>query len=96
MKKFRSLIALLLILGCLFSLTACDSFYQLFIDEDDTSSGVYVAIYNKKSSDEVISGISDVSFMKGDLRSKIKEYDLSFEVTLTFDLETKKRGVAVL
>lgn len=89
MKKFlRILIIAILVLCATFSLTACNSFYELFVDENDTSSGVYTAIYDKNSTDEEIAGIPDIPFMKGDLRSKIKEYDLSFEATVTLDLET--------
>ena len=89
MKYIRNLVAAILVLGCVFGLTGCDSFYELFVDEDDTSSGVYIAVYDKSLADEEIAGIPDVPFMKGDLRSKIGEYDLSFEVTLSLDLETK-------
>lgn len=87
MKLIRNLTAAALLMCCVLDMTAC-GFYDLFVDENDTSSGVYVAIYNKDSADEELSAISDVSFMKGDLRNEIKEYDLSFEVTLSFDLET--------
>lgn len=93
MKKFlRNLIIAILVLCAAFSLTACNSFYELFVDENDTSSGVYTAIYDKNSTDEEIAGIPDIPFMKGDLRSKIKEYDLSFEATVTLDLETENEA----
>lgn len=89
MKKFiRNLIAVILALCSAFCLAGCDSFYALFVDESDTSSGVYTAIYDKNSSDEEIAGIPDVPFLRGDLRSELKTYDLSFEATLTLDLET--------
>ena len=80
MKIIRNLTAVALLMCCVLSMTAC-GFYELFVDENDTSSGVYVAIYNKDSTDEELSAISDVSFMKSDLINEIKEYDLSFEVT---------------
>lgn len=92
MRYIRKLIASMLVLSCVFGLTGCDSFYELFVDEDDTSSGVYIAVSDKNSTDEEIAGIPDVPFMKGDLRNKIKEYDLSFETTLSLDLETKNEA----
>lgn len=92
MKYFRNLIAAILVLACVLGLTGCDSFYELFVDEDDTSSGVYIAVYDKNATDEELAGIPDTPFMKGDLRSKIKEYDLSFETTLSLDLETENEA----
>lgn len=88
MKFIRKLTAAAMILCCIFSLTACKSFYQMFVDEEDTSDGVYFTVYNKDSSEKALSEIPELSFMRGDLRDEIKAHDLSFEVTLTFDLET--------
>lgn len=92
MKSIRRFLVAAILLCCISSLTACDSFYQLFIDENDTSSGVYTAIYDKDSSDEDISAIPETPFLKGDLREAIKTYDLSFEVTLSYDLETENEA----
>ena len=88
MKKIKKWISLCVACCCAFFLSGCDSFYELFIDEDDTSSGVYYVIYNADSTDEEIASISDVSFMKSDLLDEISTYDLSFEITLAFDTET--------
>ena len=72
------------------SLCACsaDSFYELFIDEEDTSTGVYYVIYDSDSTDEEIASIGEFPFMKADLYDEIKEYDLSLEITMAFDVET--------
>ena len=76
--------------ACVLSLCACssDSFFSLFVDEDDTSSGVYYVIYNAGSTDEELASVGDLSFMKSDLVDEIAEYDLSMEVTVAFDTET--------
>lgn len=92
MKLIGKLTAAVLVLCCAFAMTACGSFYELFVDENDTSSGVYAVVYDKDSTDEVLSEISEVSFMKSDLRNELKAYDLSFEVTLSFDLETSNEA----
>lgn len=93
MKKFiRNLLALILAVNCAFCMTACDSFYELFVDENDTSSGVYTAIYDKNLTDEEIAGIPEIPFMKGDLRNELKKYDLSLEATLSLDLETENEA----
>lgn len=92
MKYFRKLAAAILVPACVLGLTGCDSFFELFVDEEDTSSGVYIAVYDKSSTDEELAGIPDTPFMKGDLRSKIKEYDLSFEATLSLDPETENEA----
>lgn len=75
---------------CALALCACssDSFFSLFVDEDDTSSGVYYVIYNADSTDEELASIGDLSFMKSDLVDEIAEYDLSMEVTVAYDTET--------
>lgn len=92
MRLIRKLAVVALVLSCSLGLTACDSFYQLFVEEDDNSSGVYCAIYSKDSSDEDIAAIPDVPLTKSDLRDGIKTYDLSYEVTLNFDLETSNEA----
>ena len=90
MKVIKKIIAAVLAAVCAFSLCACSatSFYELFIDEDDTSYGVYYAIYNADSTEEELDAIGDLSFMKSDLVDELAEYDLSMEVTVAFDTET--------
>ena len=89
-KITKKISSALLAVICAFSLCACsaDSFYELFIDEDDTSYGVYYAIYNADSTEEELDAIGDLSFMKSDLVDELAEYDLSMEITLAFDTET--------
>lgn len=90
MKVIRKIIAAVPAAVCALSLCACsaDSFYELFIDEDDTSYGVYYAIYNADSTEEELDAIGDLSFMKSDLVDELAEYDLSMEITVAFDTET--------
>ena len=87
-KKKHSTMLCILCLLLICNLTACESFYQLFVDEEHTSAGVYFVIYNADSSEEEIASIPELPFMKGDLTDLITTYDLSFEITLAFDLET--------
>ena len=70
------------------ALTGCESFYELFVDESDTSSGVYYVIYDEDSTAEEIAAIGDLSFIKGDLRDELATYGLSMEITVAFDTET--------
>ena len=75
---------------CAFAMCACsaDSFFALFVEEDNASSGVYYVIYNADSTDDELAAISDLSFMKSDLIDELAGYDLSMEITLAFDTET--------
>ncbi len=92
MKCIRRMTPVLAALCSALCMTGCDSFYQMFIDEEDASEGVYFVVYNENSSEEDLASIPEASFMKSDLRDKIKEYGLSFEVTLTFDPETSNEA----
>ena len=85
-KKLTVLVSLTLI--CTLTLTACGSFYDLFVEEDGGDDGVYYVIYDENSTDEELTAIPDVHLMAGDLRDEIKTYGLSYEVTIAFDTET--------
>ena len=91
MKKFiRTAAAAAAVICCMAVLCGCsaESFFSLFVEEDNASSGVYYVIYNSDSTDDEIASIGDLSFMKSDLIDEIKTYDLSLEITLAFDTET--------
>lgn len=85
-KKFA--ISAVLLLICIFSFTACDSFYELFVEEGAGQDGVYYVIYDETNTDEEIAAIPDVHFTAGDLTKEIKKYGLSYEITVAFDTET--------
>lgn len=84
--KQRILLGICLLV-CMMTLTACDAFYQLFSDES-TDMGIYTAIYDSENSDEEIASIPNLSLLVADLRNDLKTYDLTFEVSLAYDLET--------
>ena len=90
LKVVKKITAAAAAAACALSLCACsaEGFYELFIDEEDTSTGVYYVIYNSDSTDEEIASIGEFPFMKADLYDEIKEYDLSLEITMAFDVET--------
>lgn len=86
-KKFTAAVALMLV--CIFALSACSSFYDLFA-EGGGEDGVYIAIYDATNTDEEIAAIPDVKLIAaGDLLSCLKTYGLSYEITVAFDTETK-------
>ena len=90
LKVVKKITAAAAAAACALSLCACsaEGFYELFIDEEDTSAGVYYVIYDSESTDEEIASIGELPFMKADLYDEIKEYDLSLEITMAFDVET--------
>ena len=86
-KKLTAVVALILV--CVFALSACSSFYDMFIEEGGGEDGVYYVIYDNTNTDEEIKALSDVKLMAaGDLLDGIKTYGLSYEVTIAFDTET--------
>lgn len=80
------------LLVCIFTMSACDSFYELFTEEDSGDDGVYYVIYDDTNTEEEIAAIPNVHLMAGDLRNDIKKYGLTYEVTLTFDTETENEA----
>ena len=88
MRTFKRIATAVLALAALLMTTSCDSFYELFIDEEAGEEGVYYAIYDETNTDEEIAAIPDVHLMAADFRDGIKKYGLSYEVTVAFDLET--------
>lgn len=96
MKKYMKKAACAaIVMSMMLVLTACDSFYELFT-EGSESSGVYYAIYDSDSTEEELADIPEVHLMAGDLRNEIRTYDLSYEVTLSFDTETDNEATLSL
>ena len=88
MKQFKIIPLAMLLLCLAVGLSGCESFYQLFVDESDVSSGVYSAVYDAESAET----IPETPFVKGDLRSAVSTYGLTLEVTLAYDLETSNEA----
>ncbi len=88
MKRFKKCLIAIALLCMVVGLSGCESFYQLFIDESDVSSGVYTAVYDAESEGE----IPETSLVKGDLRDAISTYGLTLEATLAYDLETSNEA----
>lgn len=91
-KVKKKIAAAILLLVCVFTMSACSSFYELFEEEGAGDSGVYYVIYDDTNTEEEIAAIPNVHLMAGDLRNDIKQYGLSYEVTLTFDTETENEA----
>ena len=96
MTIFKRTAAFLIALAALLMTTSCDSFYELFIDEEAGEEGVYYVIYDETNTDEEIAAIPDVHLMAADFRDGIKKYGLSYEVTVSFDLETDNEAALSL
>ena len=93
MRSVKKIIsAAVLTAVCTLTLSGCDSFYELFREEDSGDDGVYFAIYDDTNTEEEIAAIPDVHLMAGDLRNEIRTYGLSYEVTLAFDTETENEA----
>lgn len=93
MRSVKKIIPTAILLSVyVFTMSACDSFYELFKEEGSGDNGVYCAIYDDTSTDEEIAAIPNIHLMAGDLRNDIKTYGLSYEVTVTFDTETENEA----
>ncbi len=88
MKRIKICLIAIALICTTVALSGCESFYQMFIDESDVSSGVYSAVYDT----EYEGTIPDTPFIKGNPHDVISTYGLTLEATLAYDLETSNEA----